>query len=291
MALHLVHEAALCVSGLRKHRSLTQKGFELSNGLPFVPTDSAIHELLKCHTIAEAQALQVALGKIRRASGHFQGRLLAIDPHRIKSSTKRQMRQHRFNAEQKALKMSQCFFCLDLESCQPLCFTLASAAKTVTQATPELLELSQQILNPAADHGPLVLADTEHYSTELIDQVHLETPFELLLPMPAKSSPKLHSQALDFNPRWAGYATPLKNHFAWSTAAPQSLTSVSLSATLNARRIILTNHFWLPLSGTKFRISPSIIPNAGMSRSSSNSIRPLGGIGPARSTSTSATGR
>ena len=149
----------------------------------------------------------MALGKIRRASGHFQGRLLAIDPHRIKSSTKRQMRQHRFNADQKALKMSQCFFCLDLESCQPLCFTLASAAKTVTQATPELLELSQQILNPAADHGPLVLADTEHYSTELIDQVHLETPFELLLPMPAKSSPKLHSQALDFNPRWAGYAT------------------------------------------------------------------------------------
>src|SRR3981081_500904 len=92
------------------------------------------------------------------------------------------MRRHRFNADQKAPKMSQCFFCLDLESCQPLCFTLASAAKTVTHATPELLELSQQILNPAADHGPLVLADSEHYSTELIDQVHLETPFELLLP-------------------------------------------------------------------------------------------------------------
>jgi hypothetical protein len=33
MAVHLVHEAALCVSGLRKHRSLTQKGFELSNGM------------------------------------------------------------------------------------------------------------------------------------------------------------------------------------------------------------------------------------------------------------------
>jgi hypothetical protein len=53
-----------------------------------------------------------------------------IDPHRIRSSTKRQMRQH--HAEQQALKMSQCFFCLDLESCQPLCFSLASAAKTVT---------------------------------------------------------------------------------------------------------------------------------------------------------------
>jgi hypothetical protein len=35
MALHLVHEASLCVNGLRHERSLTQKGFELSNGLPF----------------------------------------------------------------------------------------------------------------------------------------------------------------------------------------------------------------------------------------------------------------
>jgi hypothetical protein len=73
MALHLVHEAALCVNGLRKDRSLTQKGFELANGLPFVPTDFAIHQLLGSHSVAEAQALQVALGKIRRASGHFQG--------------------------------------------------------------------------------------------------------------------------------------------------------------------------------------------------------------------------
>ena len=81
MALHLVHEAAFCVNGLRNQRSLTQKGFELSNGLPFVPTDFAIHEMLGRRTMAQAQkALQVALGKIRRASGHFQGRLLGIDP-------------------------------------------------------------------------------------------------------------------------------------------------------------------------------------------------------------------
>jgi hypothetical protein len=116
--------------------------------MPFVPTDYAIHQLLGGHTVAEAQALQVALGKIRRASGHFQGRLLGIDPHRIKSCTKRQMRRHRFSADQKALKMAQCFFCLDLDSAQPLCFTLASAARTVIQATPELLELSKEILNP-----------------------------------------------------------------------------------------------------------------------------------------------
>ena len=176
MALHLVHEAAFCVNALRNQRSLTQKGFELSNGLPFVPTDFAIHEMLGRHTMAQAQALQVALGKIRRASGHFQGRLLGIDPHRIKSCTKRQTRRHRFSAKEKALKMAQCFFCLDLDTAQPLCFTLASAARTVTQATPELLELSQEILNPAPLQPPLVLADSEHYTTELLDHVHLETP-------------------------------------------------------------------------------------------------------------------
>jgi len=210
MALHLVHEAAFCLNALRNQRSLTQKGFELSNGLPFVPTDFAIHQMLGRHTMAEAQALQVALGKIRRASGHFQGRLLGIDPHRMRSCTKRQMRRHRFSAKQKALKMAQCFFCLDLDSAQPLCFTLASAARTVTQATPELLQLSQEILNPAPDQAPLVLADSEHYTTELLDHVHLDTPFELLVPMPPQNSPKLRDQALNserFHRRWAGYAT------------------------------------------------------------------------------------
>ena len=207
MALHLVHEAAICVNGLRKFRSLTQKGFELAHGLPFVPTDFAIHQLLRSHSVAQAQALQVALGKIRRASGHFQGRLLGIDPHRIKSSTKRQMRRHRFNANQQALKMAQCFFCLDLDSSQPLCFTLASAARTVTQATPELLHLSQQILNPASNPAPLVLADSEHHSTELIDAVRLDTPFELLVPM-RSPKPDPHSLRPErFERRWAGYAT------------------------------------------------------------------------------------
>jgi hypothetical protein len=55
MTLHLVHEAAPCVNGLRQECSLTQKGFELSNGLPFVPTDQAIHELLRAHTIASGE--------------------------------------------------------------------------------------------------------------------------------------------------------------------------------------------------------------------------------------------
>jgi len=68
LSLQLVHEAALCVTGVRQARSLSQKGFELANGLSFVATDKAIHEILNAHTMAEAQALQIALGKIR---SHF----------------------------------------------------------------------------------------------------------------------------------------------------------------------------------------------------------------------------
>jgi hypothetical protein len=120
--------------------------------------------------------------------------------------------------------MAQCFFCLDLDSHQPLCFTLASAAKTVTQATPELLELSQEILNPAPDQAPLLLADCEHYSTELIDHVHLDTPFELLVPMPPQNSPKLPDQKLRpqaFHRRWAGYATAKEAFRLQHSRSPQ----------------------------------------------------------------------
>ena len=85
------------------------KGFELANGLPFVATDKAIHELLNAHTVAEAQALQIALGKIRRASGHYNAQVLAIDPHRIPSYSKRQMRRHQNDKGPKPSKMAQTF--------------------------------------------------------------------------------------------------------------------------------------------------------------------------------------
>jgi len=46
LALQLINEAALCVTGIREKRTLSQKGFEVANGLPFVATDTAIHYLL-----------------------------------------------------------------------------------------------------------------------------------------------------------------------------------------------------------------------------------------------------
>lgn len=70
LALQLVHEAALCSNGVRQRRSLSQKGFELAQGLAFVGADEPIHQLLNAHTVAQAQRLQLALGQLRRALGH-----------------------------------------------------------------------------------------------------------------------------------------------------------------------------------------------------------------------------
>ena len=44
---------------------------------------------------SEAQQLQVGLGKLRRASGHFPGKVLALDPHRLVSYSQRDMMQRR----------------------------------------------------------------------------------------------------------------------------------------------------------------------------------------------------
>ena len=212
LALHLVNEAAMCLCSYRRQRTLSQKGFELANGLPFVPTDLAIHDLLAGHTTQQAQQLQIALGKLRRAGGHFAGTLLALDPHRLTSYSKRQMRRHRFRSEEKPAKMAQTFFLLDCHTGQPVCFSLSSSAQSVVQASPELLHMAAEILGaaPGAADKPLVLADKEHYCQELFSTVRTDQLFDLLGAVPAYS----HSlqrwskvAATDFTEQWPGYAT------------------------------------------------------------------------------------
>jgi Transposase DDE domain len=216
LALQIIHEAALCHSNLRSGRTLSQKGFEVANGLPFVGSDQAIHDLLESHTIAQAQTLQIALGKLRRASGHFAGHLLVLDPHRMKSYTQRQMRRHRLNGQTKPSKRGQVFFCLDAQTEQPLAFLIASGARTVVQATPELLDLVGPILGlkPEESSRPLVLADEEHYTGELFEQVG-QRFFDLLVPM--KSTRHQHQRwqqipAEQFQRHWAGYALTQQNY-------------------------------------------------------------------------------
>jgi hypothetical protein len=223
LALQLVHEAALCLTGIRQQRALSQRGFEVLNGLPFLASDRAIHVLLEGHTMADAQRLQLALGKIRQASGHFAGRLLAVDPHRLRSHSQRHRRRQRTAKDRPPPKLAQTFFAIDADTQHPVCFTMGSAARTVTQATPELLHLAASILNPQP-HATLVLVDAEHFGAALVDQVHAETHFDLLVPMPQQPSLAEQLRAIPaeaFTPRWAGYATAkLRDCFRRGRRAP-----------------------------------------------------------------------
>jgi hypothetical protein len=207
--MQLIHEAALCRTGLRHRRTLNQRIFELANGLPFLASDMAVHELLAARTVADSLHLQAALGKIRRASGHFRGRLLAIDPHRVRSYSKRHMRPHRHDERERPTKTAQTFFALDVEAGQPICSTTGTSARTAATAAEGLLGLAGDILDPQAGQAS-VLADSEHFTTELLDRVKTETKFDILVPMPNRRILRAKLGSLPpevFRPRWAGYAT------------------------------------------------------------------------------------
>lgn len=210
LAMQLVHEAALCVSGMRQSRQFSQRGFELLNGLPFVASDQAIHDLLAAHSVADGEALQIHLGCLRRARGHYLARTLVIDPHRMRSYSKRVMRKYCGDTVSRPAKVNQVFFCLDADTGQPVCCTIGSPAVSVGHATPGLLRLAADVLNASRRNKALVLADTEHYVGELLKHVQTCTAFDLLVPVPRGPAQQAQLRTIDekaFTARWAGFAT------------------------------------------------------------------------------------
>lgn len=224
LALHLVHEAALCRPTLRQDRSLRHRGFEVANGLPWLPTDGALHDLLEAHTVEQSHQLQIRLGQLRRASGHFPGQVLALDPHRLLSYSKRDMLARRPSAQEAATKQLQTFFLLDATSHQPLCLTAASSARRLGDATRELLQMAQQILPAPEGLPPLIVADVEHFLVELFDHVRQKTPFDLLAPLRQTVALQKHYRALPeqtFTRHWAGFATASEPLRPRRTALPE----------------------------------------------------------------------
>jgi hypothetical protein len=210
LALQLVHEAAVCTAGIRAERTLHNRGgFELANGLPFVAADTTVHQLLAERTLEDGQRLQVTLGKLRWALGHFQGKLLAIDPHRVLSHSRRRMRERVEKSGHRPVKMSQMFWALDADTYQPVCFTLGTASQSVVTATPKLLDLVGEILQPG-ERPILVAADTEHFAGQLFQDVRRRPGFDLLVPLPNQRAFRRQYQAIpedQFTRRWAGFAT------------------------------------------------------------------------------------
>jgi hypothetical protein len=91
IAMQIVNEASLCKNRVRRKNYITHQGFELLNGLGFLASDQHVHHFLDNHTVSQAQNLQETLSVIRLNNDHYQGDIIAIDPHRIISTTQRIM--------------------------------------------------------------------------------------------------------------------------------------------------------------------------------------------------------
>ena len=114
LGLQLANESALCANRIREKNALCNRGFSLVNGLSFLATDETIHHLLDGQSVRQYQDTQIALAQIRRLSGHYSDEnILAIDPHRIVSSTKRVMVRKKKRPEEPSKKVLQTFFCND----------------------------------------------------------------------------------------------------------------------------------------------------------------------------------
>lgn len=220
LALQLVHEAALCVNRIRRKENIAHQGFELLNGLPWVASDPQIHRLLDTHTTGQARHFQQQLIKLRFTAGHYHPRpIWALDPHRLASATGRITPKKKKRPKEPARKTLQTFFTLDVQTGQPLMFDLATAGKTVTTATPSLLASLQRAVPGLQEQSPaLLLADSEHFSKELVEQIRTNPHFDLLLPVPMTRKTKTLLLGLSYQRKWAGYAIALTS-YQWEGAS------------------------------------------------------------------------
>jgi hypothetical protein len=199
----MVNESALCVSGERPVRSVSHQGFELLNGLPFLASDVSIHQLLNEHTINEAKQLQRALGKLRLSRGHYSKEgLLAFDPHRIHSYTKRIMPAKKKNRGSRSEKIMQTFFCIDAVTGQPVAFRIGCSSTTTSRATIELMAIVKSIL----PYNGTAMADSEHVTAAIINEFAKDEQLDIIMPMPMTMKTKQVIEGINYQRKWAGYA-------------------------------------------------------------------------------------
>lgn len=203
IALQLVGESSVCTNRIRRKGSLCNQGFSLAAGLSVLASDHSVHQLLDAHTMADYEELQVTLLQLRRLAGHYHSpQVLAIDPHRLVSATRRRMPAKKKKPDQPSQKMLQTFFCTDITTRQPLGFAMGSSGKSCTHATRQLLELlARGGVGPA-----LLVADKEHFTKELVATFAGYPDLDILMAVPAIKKITRQFDGLDYTPMWAGYA-------------------------------------------------------------------------------------
>ena len=202
IALQMVNESAICVNRIRKKNSLGHQGFQLANGMSRLITDEQAHFLLNKHTMKEAENLFINLGHQRALSGHYLGDIIAIDPHRIITTSKRRMPKKKKRPCEPAQKMLQTFFSLCTQTGQPIMATMSSTGMPTTRATKNLVNATQKIIPSQA----LIIADKEHFTSELLNTFRQHPNFNLLAPTIKTKKIMPIINKLAYKPLWAGYA-------------------------------------------------------------------------------------
>ena len=135
LALQLIHEAALCITGLRLRRGLNQHVFELANGLPFLATDMAVHGLPRgSYRILDSQACKWPWASCVVPRAIFGDRFSPSILIASAASAAANMRRHRSEQALRPTNTAQTFFVLDADTSQPVCFTTGTSARTASNA-------------------------------------------------------------------------------------------------------------------------------------------------------------
>lgn len=202
IALQLVNESAMCINRIRKKNSLGHQGFQLLNGMGQLASDEQVHLMLNGHTYGEAHDMMLNLGLQRQLCGHYQGEVIAIDPHRILSTSKRVMTKKKKRPDAPAEKMLQTFFTVSALTGQPMMATMSSTGMPTTAASIKLLEATDKI---AQGHS-LLVADKEHFTSRLFGWAGASSKFDLFAPALVTERVKKIMASIDFIRQWAGFA-------------------------------------------------------------------------------------
>jgi len=178
IALHMVCESALCTPRVRRKNSLSHQGFSLAAGLAGLISDRQVHRLCEARTIGQARQLLIQLGWQRGLLGHYQGQVVAVDPHRMISRSQRVMAKKKKHPDRPAQKMLQTFFSVCTRTGQPLTAYIGSTGMPTGLATQTLIEDTGRIL----PQQMLLVADKEHFTRRLLEGVADRPNMNLLVP-------------------------------------------------------------------------------------------------------------
>jgi hypothetical protein len=201
IAMQIVNETSLCKNRIRKKNYITHKGFELLNGFGYLITDEQVHKFLGNQTIEQSKTLQEALALIRNNNGHYPSNLIAIDPHRIISTTRREMPKKKKRSSSSSEKMLQTFFAVNTQTGQPIGCGIGSTGVNTSKATLDLLDMVEKV-----NKNAIILADKEHFTEGLVKSINQNYQFEYIVPVTSTERVKKIERSLNFKNLWAGYA-------------------------------------------------------------------------------------